>query len=103
MPDRSITIVLPNGGARRADVPDDVAVGDILAELTSLLQLPTIGPDGRPMGYRLDSKALGRELLEKESLAEANVPDGDRLILTAIYGRSGTLDQSPRMLVSIGS
>jgi ubiquitin-protein ligase len=98
MSDRSITIVLPNGGARRADIPADVAVGDVLTELTSLLQLPTIGPDGRPMGYRLDSKALGRELLEKESLSEANVPDGDRLILTAdITAGGGALDQSPRM------
>lgn len=98
MTDRSITIVLPNGGARRADIPADVAVGDILTELTSLLQLPTVGPDGRPMGYRLDSKALGRELLEKETLAEANVPDGDRLILTAdITAGAGNLDQSPRM------
>lgn len=98
MTDRSITIVLPNGGARRADIPADVAVGDILTELTSLLQLPTVGPDGRPMGYRLDSKALGRELLEKETLAEANVPDGDRLILTAdITAGAGSLDQSPRM------
>lgn len=98
MPDRSITIVLPNGGARRADIPDDVAVGDILAELTSLLQLPTIGPDGRPMGYRLDSKALGRELIERETLAEASVPDGDRLILTTdITAGAGPLDQSPRI------
>ena len=32
MPDKSITIVLPNGGARRAEIPDDIAVagfGDI--------------------------------------------------------------------------
>ena len=52
MPDISITIVLPNGGARRAEIPDDIAVRDLITELTSLLNLPTIGPDGRPMGYR---------------------------------------------------
>ena len=59
MPDLSVTIVLPSGGARTADVPDDAPVRDLMAELTSLLKLPTVGPDGRPMGYRMDSKALG--------------------------------------------
>jgi hypothetical protein len=98
MADLSVTIVLPNGGARAAEVPDDVAVRDLLAELASLLKLPTVGPDGRPMGYRLDSKALGRELREEETLGGAGVPAGDRLILTAdITAGAVALDQSPRM------
>jgi hypothetical protein len=98
MPDLSITIVLPSGGARTAEVPDDVPVRDLLAELTSLLKLPTVGPDGRPMGYRMDSKALGRELAEAETLAAARVPMNDRLILTAdITAGAMALDQSPRM------
>ena len=98
MPDLSVAIIPPNGGARMAEVPDDVPVRDLLAELTSLLQLPTTGPDGRPMGYRLDSKALGRELGEDETLASAGVPRNDRLILTAdITAGAVTLDQSPRM------
>jgi ubiquitin-protein ligase len=98
MPDLPVTIVLPNGGARRAEVPDDVSVRDLVVELTSLLQLPTIGPDGRPIGYRMDSKALGRELAEDETLASARAPEGDRLILTAdITAGSISLDESPRM------
>ena len=100
MPEIEVTIVLPNGGARKAEVPDDVIVRDLLAEMTSLLGLPTVGPDGRPMGYRLDSKALGRELQEAETLADAGVPDDDRLVLTAdITAGSGkiSIDQSPRM------
>ncbi len=100
MPEIEVTLVLPNGGARKAEVPDDVIIRDLLAEMTSLLGLPTVGPDGRPMGYRLDSKALGRELQESETLAEAGVPDDDRLVLTAdITAGSGkiSLDQSPRM------
>ena len=100
MPEIEVTIVLPNGGARKAEVPNDVIVRDLLAEMTSLLGLPTVGPDGRPMGYRLDSKALGRELQEGETLADAGVPDDDRLVLTAdITAGSGkiALDQSPRM------
>ena len=98
MPDLPVTIVLPSGGARNAEVPDDVALRDLLGELTSLLKLPTTGPDGRPMGYRLDSKALGRELRETETLSAAGVPQGDRLVLTAdITAGAVTLDQSPRM------
>jgi ubiquitin-protein ligase len=98
MPDLPVTIVLPSGGARRAEVPGDVPVRDLLAELTSLLKLPTLGPDGRPMGYRIDSKGLGRELREDETLAGAGVPADDRLMLTAdITAGASALDQSPRM------
>ena len=102
MPEIEVTLVLPNGGARKAEVPDDVSIRDLLAEMTSLLGLPTVGPDGRPMGYRLDSKGLGRELQEAETLAEAGIPEEDRLVLTAdITAGAGntriTLDQSPRM------
>jgi len=82
MADIAVTIVLPNGGARRADIPNDVPVRDLLEELISLLELPTIGPDGRPMGYRMDSKALGRELRENETLYSAGIPSDDRLMIT---------------------
>jgi len=98
MPDLNVTIVLPSGGARNADVPDDIPLRDLLMELTSLLHLPTVGPDGRRMYYRLDSKALGRELKEEETLAAAEVPENDRLMLTAdITAGAVRLDQSPRM------
>ncbi len=30
MPEIEVTIVLPNGGARKAELPDDVTVGDLL-------------------------------------------------------------------------
>jgi ubiquitin-protein ligase len=98
MPDLNVTIVLPSGGARIADVPDDVSVHDLLTELTSLLKLPTVGPDGRPMYYRLDSKALGRELKDEETLASAGVLENDRLMLTAdITAGAVGLNQNPRM------
>jgi hypothetical protein len=83
MADIPVTLVLPAGGTRTAEVPDDVPVNELLPELVSLLELPTTGPDGRPMSYRIDSKALGRELQEEETLAEAEVPNDDRLMLTA--------------------
>ena len=93
-----VTIILPNGGARQAEMPDDIAVRELVPELVGLLKLPTVGPDGRPMGYRLDSKALGRELMEQETLCEAGVPESDRLMLTADITAGATLvEQSPRM------
>jgi ubiquitin-protein ligase len=98
MPDLNVTIVLPSGGARNAEVPDDINVHDLLIELISLLELPTVGPDGRPMYYRLDSKALGRELKDEETFSSASVPENDRLMLTAdITAGAINLDQSPRM------
>ena len=98
MPDLNITLILPSGGARTAEIPDDVNVHDLLAELTSLLQLPTVGPDGRPMAYRLDSKALGRELSEDETLAEAGIPENDRLMVTAdITAGGSSVAETPRM------
>jgi hypothetical protein len=83
MSDISVTIILPSGGSRNADVPDDVPVKELLPELTTSLELPVTGPDGRPMSYRLDSKALGRELKEDETLAQAGIPQSDRLMMTA--------------------
>lgn len=83
MADVPVTLVLPAGGSRTAEVPNDVPVKELLPELTSSLQLPTTGPDGRPMSYRIDSKALGRELKEEETLEAAGVPQNDRLMLTA--------------------
>jgi ubiquitin-protein ligase len=99
MPDLNITFILPSGGARTAEVPDDVQVHDLLAELTSMLKLPTVGPDGRPMAYRIDSKALGRELKDAETLAQASIPDNDRLMITAdITAGAGTsVAETPRM------
>jgi hypothetical protein len=83
MADKTVNFVLPSGGSRSAEVPADVAVKELLPELATSLELPTTGPDGRPMSYRIDSKALGRELQEDETLEQAEVPEGDRLMLTA--------------------
>jgi hypothetical protein len=83
MADKNVTLVLPSGGSRTAEVPDDVPVKELMPELMTSLELPTTGPDGRPISYRLDSKGLGRELQETETLASANIPDNDRLMITA--------------------
>lgn len=83
MSDTNVTLILPAGGTRTAEVPDDVPVKELVPELATSLQLPTTGPDGRPISYRLDSKALGRELHDEETLNAAGVPQDDRLMITA--------------------
>jgi ubiquitin-protein ligase len=100
MPDLNITFVLPGGQAHAAKVPDDVIVRDLLSEFTSLLCLPKSGPDGHAVSYRLDSKALGRELRNEETFAGAVIPDGDRLMLSAAItagAGSNVVSESPRM------
>src|SRR5260221_12414488 len=79
MADKPVTMVLPAGGTQTAEVPDDVPVQELVPELVSSLKLPTTGPDGRPMNYRMDSQALGRELQEAETLGTAGFPVNDRL------------------------
>ncbi len=98
MADLNVTLVMPSGGARTAEVPADVKMRDLMTELVSVLSLPTVGPDGRPMTYRADSKALGRELKEDETLTEAGIPDHDRLMLTAdITAGAMSVAETPRM------
>ena len=83
MSDINVTLVLPSGGSRVAEVPGDVPVKELIPELATSLELPTTGPDGRPINYRLDSKALGRELQETETLSDAKIPEDDRVMITA--------------------
>lgn len=97
MTDTNVTLVLPAGGSRTAEVPDDIPIGELIPELVSVLELPTVGPDGRPMNYRVDSKALGRELTEEETLASASVPPDDRLMITADITAGSSLSESPRV------
>ena len=101
MADMNVVLVLPAGGARNAEVPDDVPMQELLPELVSALELPTVGPDGRPMGYRVDSKALGRELTESETLADADVPEGDRLIITADITAGSSISASPSSIAEV--
>jgi uncharacterized ubiquitin-like protein YukD len=83
MSEIDVALVLPSGSTRNAEIPDDVPVKELIPELTTTLELPTTGPDGHPTNYRLDSKALGRELQEAETLSDAGVPEGDRIMITA--------------------
>ena len=45
MADKNVTLVLPSGGTRNAEVPDDVAVKELVPELATTLELPTFNEE----------------------------------------------------------
>ena len=60
---------------------DTVSVQRIIPNIITKMNLPVVGPDGQPMSYSLDHKEGGRRLNERETLVQANVTDGDHLIV----------------------
>ncbi len=89
MADTKVSIQLPNGETKNVLLPEDVPVAELLPELVTTLGIPVVGPDGRPMNYRLDSKALGRALSDEETLADAALPADDRLVLSPVVVAGG--------------
>lgn len=84
MAQTNVTIELPSGEGKTVSIPNDVSIQELLPELITTLGVPVTGPDGRPISYRLDSKSQGRSVLEEETLEEASIPEGDRLILSPV-------------------
>ncbi len=54
MSELTVTIVLPSGGARVAEIPDDVPVRELMAELTS-----TVKTANRWSGWTTDGLPSG--------------------------------------------
>src|SRR5271154_1151432 len=65
----------------KAVVAFSVPVSRIIPNIITKMSLPATSPDGQPMSYSLDHKEGGRRLLESWTLVEANVRDGDHLIV----------------------
>lgn len=74
---------LDQTGAKSVEavVADAITVKRILPNIITKMNLPVVGPDGQPMSYSLDHKEGGRRLHEHQTLVEANVSDGDHLIV----------------------
>jgi hypothetical protein len=70
-------------GAKRQEVelPDDAAVNRILVVLVDRMQLPRQSPDGQAMSYKFHHKASGLQLLDTQTLKDAQVKPGDVLRL----------------------
>jgi hypothetical protein len=63
------------------EVPDDAPANKIIAILIDKLRLPKNGPDGAPLSYKFHHKNSGRQIQDGQTLAAANVQDGDVLRL----------------------
>lgn len=77
-----VTVIDVTGSREQvASLPDDAPVRRVISKLVELMALPTHGPDGAPLSYRFHHKASGRQLADQETLASANVNQGDVLRL----------------------
>lgn len=74
---------LDQTGAKSVEavVADTVTVKRILPNIITKMNLPVVGPDGQPMSYSLDHKEGGKRLHEDQTLVDANVGNGDHLIV----------------------
>ena len=63
------------------EVPREAAINRVIAVLVDRMGLPRRSPDNQLMSYKLHHRATGRQLLDSETLASAEVQDGDILRL----------------------
>jgi hypothetical protein len=88
---------LDQTGAKSVDavIADTVSVRRILPNIITKMNLPVMGPDGQPMSYSLDHKEGGKRLQEDQTLVDANVNDGDHLIVypEIVAGWTGAADE----------
>lgn len=63
------------------ELPDDAPCNRIITVLVEKLRLPMNGPDGAPLSYKFHHKNSGRQVQDMQTLAEAQVKDGDILRL----------------------
>ncbi|GEM_PF-422739 len=88
----------------QAIIAPGVTVRKILPNIVAKMNLPMEGPDGNPLTYSLDHREGGRRLLEDQTLEEAGVKAGDRLVVCpevvagrshAEAGKGGFVDSAP--------
>jgi len=77
--------------AVEVDAPDDVPVARVLVVLVERMTLPLNGPDGHIMSYKLHHRRTGSQLLDRQTLAESGVADGDELRLQPEITAGGPL------------
>jgi hypothetical protein len=70
-------------GNKRQEVamPTDVPLERLLVVLIRQMKFPEHGPDGNLLSYKVHHRAGGRQLLDNQTLADANVSEGDVLRL----------------------
>jgi hypothetical protein len=63
------------------ELPADALVNRVIAVLVDRMSLPRYSPGGQLMSYKFYHKASGRQLLDDQTLASADVKSGDILRL----------------------
>lgn len=63
------------------EAPDDIPVNRILVVLVERMNLPLNSPDGQLMSYKLHHRRTGKQMLDNQTLAQANVVNDDELRL----------------------
>ena len=63
------------------ELPSDAPVNRVIAVLVDKMNLPRYSPDGQLMSYKFHHKASGRQLLDDQTLASADIHSGDVLRL----------------------
>jgi uncharacterized ubiquitin-like protein YukD len=63
------------------ELPSDAPVNRVIAVLVEKMNLPRYSPDGQLMSYKFHHKASGRQLLDDQTLASADIHNGDVLRL----------------------
>jgi uncharacterized ubiquitin-like protein YukD len=63
------------------ELPSDAPVNRVIAVLVEKMNLPRYSPDGQLMSYKFHHKASGRQLLDDQTLASADIHSGDVLRL----------------------
>ena len=63
------------------ELPADAPVNRVIAVLVDRMNLPRYSPDGQLMSYKFHHKASGRQLLDDQTLASADIHTGDVLRL----------------------
>jgi hypothetical protein len=101
MAELRLTILTASGTEYDIETPDDISIRDAIRELTVGLSLPITRHDGTQIEYRLDSKGLGRRLLNDETFASAKVPSQDSLILTVASLVGGGSVEEKKSRISI--
>ena len=82
MSDIKIEVWDATGNKRQVvETPIDAEVNRLIAVLIERMNLPRHSPDGQAMSYKFHHKRTGRQLLDNDTLAAAEVQEGDILRL----------------------
>ena len=67
--------------SQQVEAPGDIQISRLIVILVERMSLPINSPDGQIMIYKLHNKRTGQQLLDRQTLTEGGVVEGDDLRL----------------------